>query len=92
MVITIFKVVFLKNCEKPLMDFGKKSQQTCFESVRIKRILGRVACFHISVLRPALCQPLAHCQFADRGLLPKKPCQILHLLFATILSKGTELN
>lgn len=45
-----------------LMGFGNKSQQTCFECVRIKRILGRADCFHTAVLKPALCQPCAQCQ------------------------------
>lgn len=68
--ITIFKVLFLKNPETTLMGFGNKSQQTCFECVRIKRILGRAAGFHTAVLKPALCQPCAQCQLQPEDPFP----------------------
>jgi len=53
------------------MEFRKISQRTCFESVRIKRILGMVACFPISVLKicsvPALSSvPICSTRFVSQ--------------------------
>lgn len=54
------------------MDFGKISQQTCFESVRIKRILGRVACFPVPVLKIRSVPALSSVPICSMSLVTQK--------------------
>lgn len=73
----LFLRVVFKELWKPLIDYRKINQQTCFESVRMDSWK--------SGLLPCPCTEdlLWAMPSAARELFPKKPCQILHPGLAT---------